>query len=176
MCLPTWDSIVGYELGDSAIVSRMKMGYPRFLLHPKVVQLFNTVNKPDGCTDCLLFLCQSAAKECATYVETRCKNARVVFEIVVMNEHRFYGVFYHHEFAAIAKEFWQHAGMGISSRFADAVLVAKDITGMAENDLVVKKILKTRIASYVNSDYVYLFPSGMRLKVIEKVWLLFIRL
>jgi hypothetical protein len=82
-----------------------------------------------------------------------------------MNEHRFYGVFYHHEFAAIAKEFWQHAGMGISSRFADAVLVAKDITGMAENDLVVKKILKTRIASYVNSDHVYLFPSGMHLKV-----------
>lgn len=41
VCLPTWDSIVGYEEGREKVVRRMRTGYPRFFRHPIVERLFN---------------------------------------------------------------------------------------------------------------------------------------
>lgn len=168
VCLPTWESIVGYEMGDFAIVSRMKMGYPRFLFHPKVIQLFDTVDKPNGCTDCLLFMSERSAQECSQYLESRFEEAQVINQLVIMNGCEFYGVFYHHELNATAKEFWQHTGMGISSRFAHAMLSNMDIKSLVKNDSVVKHALKSRVSSYLDSEYVYFFPSGMMLDVMYR--------
>jgi cystathionine gamma-synthase len=162
--LPTWNSILGYELGDSAIVSRMKMGYPRFFLHPKVVELFNTVNKPDGYTDTLLFLNAGAATAAREYLSSN--GQKVLSDMIMINEYKFFGVFFNQK--AIAKEFWQHTGLGISSRFAEAVLTAKDCKTLVKNDAVVKQVLKKRIASYLDSDHVYLFSSGMIYKLIKR--------
>lgn len=40
VCLPTWDSIIGYEEGREKVVKRMRTGYPRFFKHPAVERLF----------------------------------------------------------------------------------------------------------------------------------------
>ena len=40
VCLPTWDSIIGYEEGREKITKRMQTGYPRFFKHPVVERLF----------------------------------------------------------------------------------------------------------------------------------------
>jgi cystathionine gamma-synthase len=40
MCLPTWDSVVGYEEGREKVVKRLRTGYPRFFKHPGVERLF----------------------------------------------------------------------------------------------------------------------------------------
>lgn len=41
VCLPTWDSIVGYEEGREKVLKRMRAGYPRFFKHPVVERLFD---------------------------------------------------------------------------------------------------------------------------------------
>ena len=40
VCLPTWTANVGYEEGDPAVTGTMRCGYPRFFIHPTVMQLF----------------------------------------------------------------------------------------------------------------------------------------
>ena len=40
VCLPTWDSIIGYEEGREKITKRLQTGYPRFFKHPVVERLF----------------------------------------------------------------------------------------------------------------------------------------
>ena len=41
VCLPTWDSIIGYEEGREKILKRLRAGYPRFFKHPTVERLFD---------------------------------------------------------------------------------------------------------------------------------------
>ncbi|NJR43268.1 MAG: YmdB family metallophosphoesterase [Akkermansiaceae bacterium] len=41
VCLPTWDSIIGYEEGREKVLKRMRTGYPRFFKHPAVERLFD---------------------------------------------------------------------------------------------------------------------------------------
>jgi cystathionine gamma-synthase len=41
VCLPTWDSVVGYEEGREKILKRMRIGYPRFFKNPTVERLFD---------------------------------------------------------------------------------------------------------------------------------------
>ena len=78
-----------------------------------------------------------------------------------MNSVGFYGVFFNEDLKNIAKEFWQHTGMGISSRFAEAIVSGKDLKSLAQNGILVKQAIKERISSYLDSNHVYLFPSGM---------------
>ncbi len=40
VCLPTWDSVIGYEEGREKVVKRMRTGYPRFFKHPSIERLF----------------------------------------------------------------------------------------------------------------------------------------
>jgi cystathionine gamma-synthase len=40
VCLPTWDSIIGYEEGRDKVTRRLRTGYPRFFRHPSVERLF----------------------------------------------------------------------------------------------------------------------------------------
>lgn len=40
MCLPTWDSVIGYEEGREKVTRRLRTGYPRFFKHPSVERLF----------------------------------------------------------------------------------------------------------------------------------------
>ena len=42
MCLPTWNDVIGYEVGEERVVNAMQLGYPRFVRHPLVQELFDT--------------------------------------------------------------------------------------------------------------------------------------
>jgi cystathionine gamma-synthase len=74
VCLPTWESVIGYEEGDEAVTSRMKCGYPRFFLHPDVVELHEKIAAEknadiDGeSLRWLAFPHEDCAKRCADYV------------------------------------------------------------------------------------------------------------
>ena len=159
--LPTWNSIVGYELGDVSITSRMKMGYPRFLFHPKVFELFDALTGKYG-ESCLVFPNLSSADECIHYIQSK-TGSKSKLEQLEMIGLQFYGVFFPLEIKDVAKEFWQHTGTGISSRFAEAILSnnSEYFRDMMKNDHLLKDSLKKRISSFIKSEYIYLFPSGI---------------
>ena len=71
--LPLWQHVIGYEELDPQVVDRLQCGYPRFFLHPDVVELNalasdRFANKDE---DCLVFPSPAAAERCKLYVKKR---------------------------------------------------------------------------------------------------------
>jgi cystathionine gamma-synthase len=69
--LPTWSSVVGYEEGDPLITKALKCGYPRFVYHPYVLRLMETVLERHGVAgeDCLVLPSAAAAVRCQTFLQ-----------------------------------------------------------------------------------------------------------
>ncbi|KAJ3203941.1 hypothetical protein HDU82_006196 [Entophlyctis luteolus] len=72
VCLPTWDANVKYEEGDAATMSALKGGYPRFMFHPLVKQLFDHFERKFARSDegCMVFPSSRAASEAREFMKT----------------------------------------------------------------------------------------------------------
>lgn len=46
--MPLWSHVVGYEEGDAYIHEQLTLGYPRFVYHPSVRELFDYVEDTLG--------------------------------------------------------------------------------------------------------------------------------
>jgi cystathionine gamma-synthase len=80
--LPTWASVVGYEEGDSNIISSLATGYPRFVYHPYTAQLMKAILKlhgnKNGGEDCLVLPTADAAARCQAFLQIALENRRDV--------------------------------------------------------------------------------------------------
>ncbi|RKP13848.1 pyridoxal phosphate-dependent transferase, partial [Piptocephalis cylindrospora] len=132
--LPSWKATVGYEEGDPAVVSRMKCGYPRFFLHPLVVELSRVCEESFGSPEeaCLLFASRAVVRRCQDFLEnyasvpSRAVEWRVnpasgpldPEEEVSLRPLTLSILFFPISDWSVAKSYWQHTGEGISSRLA----------------------------------------------------------
>jgi cystathionine gamma-synthase len=85
--LPTWSSVVGYEEGDSNVISMLATGYPRFVYHPYVVQLMQTILQMHGnvaTEDCLILPNADAAARCQAFLQLSLENRRDVTDNAVI--------------------------------------------------------------------------------------------
>jgi cystathionine gamma-synthase len=82
--LPTWSSVVGYEEGDSNIISSLATGYPRFVYHPYTVQLMQAIlqlyGSKDRAEDCLVLPTADAAARCQAFLQLALENRRDVID------------------------------------------------------------------------------------------------
>jgi cystathionine gamma-synthase len=150
MCLPRWQDVIGYEEKHPDTMEKLQVGYPRFFYHPLVQQAFERFQEAtDPCVQ--IYTSEAAARRCRTYL--LCKTPRANIELrgslisfpkTCMND---------------AKAYWQHAGEGISSRWAEALL---NETPAPDAAAARNRILQ-RISDFIGTDTenIYLFPSGM---------------
>jgi cystathionine gamma-synthase len=124
VCLPTWAANVGYEEGDPAVTGKMCCGYPRFFVHPTVMQLFAAAESRfarDG-VNCFDFPSRRVAEWCVDFIRRHTGATSRVDEFV--------GGLAVITFPTPAKQwvknFWQHAGEIVSSRRAEAALAEID--------------------------------------------------
>jgi cystathionine gamma-synthase len=85
--LPTWSSVVGYEEGDASVVGALATGYPRFVYHPYLVQLMQTVLQLYGDSkseDCLILPSADAAARCQAFLQLALENQRDVIDNALM--------------------------------------------------------------------------------------------
>jgi cystathionine gamma-synthase len=164
VCLPTWVANVGYEEGDLAVTEKMRSGYPRFFIHPTVMQLFAAAESRfarEG-EACFVFPSRQVAGRCAAFVQRHAGAASRVDEwscglsVVTLPTTA----------KRWAKNFWQHAGEIVSSRRAEAALAEINHGSpfsAGEGDAATKRTIRQRIANAVACDVddVFLFPSGM---------------
>ncbi|KAJ3260007.1 hypothetical protein HK103_001517 [Boothiomyces macroporosus] len=138
--LPTWQDNVGYEEGDPAVVSKMKGGYPRFVFHPLIKQLFQYCLDRFGKENESLLVLNSrqATAECRAFMKCRIKEPAYIHlvELVATSNvqsvysfstPKIYIILFPSVYAKVAKEFWQHTGTGITSRFAEYCLIQLDV-------------------------------------------------
>jgi cystathionine gamma-synthase len=159
VALPCWDHAVGYEEGRPEIVSAMQLGYPRFVLHPQVAELFSVLEKRYGRAGerCFAFPSEEAADRCVLYLMER---GWLGARRELCPETRIHGVFFPEAAFRDAKSFWQHFGKIISSRRAEAALEGREAApGGAE----AKRIIRERIGAFLGepAEHVWLYPSGM---------------
>ncbi|CAE6510794.1 unnamed protein product [Rhizoctonia solani] len=142
--LPTWDDNIGYEEGDKRVVNAMVSGYPRFFIHRDIQALAGVCEKKFGQPGekCFLFPAAYIANACRQFMMNRPPDptcpvpVRLVEFFICPGEGTPAGtpdesnvdcvelhvVLFQQDAFSLAKQFWQHTGLGISSRLASAAL------------------------------------------------------
>ncbi len=154
VCLPTWDSVIGYEEKRDKVMSRLRAGYPRFFLHPAVDRLFIDCKKSFASEgeNVVVFPNRAAAQRALRFVEKRTSEAmRIVgfdgLQVLVGPEVA----------CEKAMEYWRYSGEVISSRQALDVL---DGDGLWKYDTSSLLRRLEGFGGYEEGD-VFLYESGM---------------
>ena len=119
--LPTLADVCGYEENDPRVTSAIKIGYPRFVLHPYVRQLTNLFLERNGLADRFgaLVANLNAAQDLLTHINFRAAAIELEegLQLVYCNAED-------HEVIQKIRKYLQHVGCGVSSRQAEAILVS----------------------------------------------------
>jgi cystathionine gamma-synthase len=152
VALPRWEDVVGYEEKKPEVVSRLTSGYPRFLIHAQVQELAQQIGKG---RPCLPFPSARAARLCAEFIErTSSEQAKSVVRNGI------HGVVTSEAGVAALRAFWQHAGLIVSTRQAEAHLAGRP---PGPDDAEVRRSLRRQLAGFYDcsEDDVFLAPTGM---------------
>jgi cystathionine gamma-synthase len=144
-----WQDNVDYEEGRARVVDKLDCGYPRFVYHKTVRELFAHCELRTGAPRCLAFASRGAAERCAAFVG----------DAHVQEVDGVYATGFAESAADRAKAYWQHSGEGVSWRQAAAVLAGE----CAQADASCDDALRITVAQYasVSPEDVFLFPTGM---------------
>lgn len=152
VALPGWQDVVGYEEKAPRVMTRLRAGYPRFVVHPLVEQLARRIA---GDEPSLPFPSARVAERAIQFVRHNSPDpARVVGQngiFVVVTGPKGY---------AALRLFWQHTGLIISSRQAESALEGR---AAPANDADIRQSLRRQLADLYDcgeSD-VFLAPTGM---------------
>lgn len=154
VCLPTWDSVLGYEEGRDKVVKRLRCGYPRFFKHPLVERLFSAVVDQLAVDSerAVVFPHRAAAQRALRFVEKRTgAAARIVsfdgLQALIVPE----------QVLSVAMEYWRYTGEIVSSRQALDVLDGDGLWKYDTSDI------RARLAGFGGyaADDVFLYESGM---------------
>ena len=157
--LPRWQDVVGYEEKRPEVVSKMALGYPRFVIHPFVRELAAQIA---GDAPCLPFPSARVAELAAAYVRRAGKT-----EASVIAERSVFAVVTTNGGAQPLKDFWQHTGLIVSSRQAEAALNRKtDCADAVE----VRATLRLQLAGLYDCapEDVFLAPSQAHRYLVHK--------
>lgn len=147
VALPRWADVVDYEEKHPRILDRLVSGYPRFVVHPLVQQLAHRLGQG---RPCLPFPSARAAQQAATHLGPPAQ---------VVHRDGLYGVATSALQAEDLKLFWQHTGLIVSTRQAEALLTGRRV----EDDPGVRARLRAHLAAWYDcrADDVFLQPTGM---------------
>jgi cystathionine gamma-synthase len=152
VALPNWDHVVGYEEKRPDVVEKLVGGYPRFVIHPIVQQLAAHLagNRP-----CLPFPSSRAAATAADFVRN---HSIAPAEVVPGPEVTVVATTADGETAL--RQFWQHTGLIVSTRRAEATLGE---TPEAKDSAEVAQTLRQKLAEFYECEPgdVFLTVTGM---------------
>jgi cystathionine gamma-synthase len=151
MALPRWRDVVGYEEKAPEVLDRLASGYPRFVIHPLVQAVARRLG---GDQPCLPFPSRAVAEEAAAFVRRSATGA------VVVAQDSLTGVVTSPAGMTALRAFWQHAGLIVSTRRAEAFLAGR---GEAATAGEVRRSLRRQLAGFYDcaEDDVFLAPTGM---------------
>lgn len=150
--LPRWEDVVGYEEKKAEVVTKLALGYPRFVYHPLIRALAAHMGDRQPC---LPFPSERVAGMVADYVrrvtgaEARIIAGNGLFAVVTTALG-----------AQALKDCWQHTGLIVCSRQAEAAIAGRTDRPDA---VALRKALRSRLAEFYHCapDDVFLAPTGM---------------
>jgi cystathionine gamma-synthase len=154
VCLPTWDSIVGYEEGREKVVRRMRTGYPRFFRHPLVERLFAAAKAEvagEG-EEVVVLPTRGSVQRAHRWVELRATTA-----VRIASFHGLQVLIVPSKAKADALAYWRFSGEVVSSRQAQDYLDGHLREGSKSH------LISRALSKFVNAapEDIFIFPSGM---------------
>ena len=152
VALPRWQDVVGYEEKKPEVMSRLQCGYPRFVIHPLVVELTRRIA---GAQPCLPFPSVRSAELCAQFIKAQNnETAKIIPHGGV------FGVVTSEAGSLALKAFWQHTGLIVPTRQAEAVLAGRRDATDGE---AARRLLRQQLSGLYHcaEDDVFLTPTGM---------------
>ncbi|TDZ28083.1 Cystathionine gamma-synthase [Colletotrichum trifolii] len=134
--LPTWQANVGYEEDQSWVVDKMTTGYPRFFIHRSILAFADEIASKFARSGqkAMLFPTTRAARRCLAFINQNAEASvksdtgivdfgldpsKDVSPLMRSLSPTISAVLYPVEVFAVAKQYWQHTGDGVSSRRAE---------------------------------------------------------
>jgi cystathionine gamma-synthase len=152
VALPRWQDVVGYEEKKPAVINALASGYPRFFIHAAVRELARQIGdkKP-----CLPFPSLRAARRCTEFIK---RASGEPAKVLIFR--RIHGVVTTEAGTAALRAFWQHTGLIVSTRQAEAYLAGPV---PASDHPEVRQSLRRQLAGFYDcaEGDVFLAPTGM---------------
>lgn len=152
MALPRWCDVVGYEEKSAEVMTRLTSGYPRFVIHPVVQEVARQIGNGQPC---LPFASGRVAQLCARFV-----HGATGVEARVVSESGLHAVVAGGPGNAALRTFWQHTGLIVTSRQAEAHLAGRK---PGPEDGSIRRSLRRQLAGFYDcgEDDVFLAATGM---------------
>lgn len=154
VCLPTWESVLGYEEGHKRVTRKLQSGYPRFFIHPKVVALFGKAEQQlaQNGERVMVFPTRCACQRAQRYVERRALVAARItsfegLQALVVPDQAYQAM----------RDYWKHTGEIVSSRQAEDCLAGKLLEegGGRESRETLAKVMRVPV------EDLFVYESGM---------------
>jgi cystathionine gamma-synthase len=154
VCLPTWDSVIGYEEGREKVLKRMRAGYPRFFKHPSVVRMMDNARAEVATEndEVLVLPTRMSVQRAHRWVERRAETA-----VRTSSFHGLQALVVPEKVKADADLYWRITGELVSSRQAQDLLDGNLREG-SKSHLVARAV-----AGFTGgqADHTFIFSSGM---------------
>ena len=160
VALPRWKDVIAYEEKDPECINSLQSIYPRFGLNPLVAKIakkgLESSDLKEG--SCWPYPDHKTAIEAKLYCN-KVNNDESVFISDVLG---LKCLIASKKNTQAAKSFWQHTGLGASSRLA-AIALKEERAPSDEQSTFARKSLKARLGDLYEceSSLVHLYPSGM---------------
>lgn len=154
VCLPTWETVVGYEEGREKIIRRLRTGYPRFFKNPMVERLFENARAElatEG-EDVLVLPTRLSAQRAHRWLERQAETA-----IRSTSYHGFHALIFPEKAKSLANLYWRFSGEGVSSREAQDYLDGSLREG-SKSHLISRALAKLNGGEAENT---FVFASGI---------------
>ncbi len=152
VALPRWEDVIGYEEKKPEDMTRLASGYQRFFIHSSIQELAGRISTGGPC---LPFPSRLAAELCAEYIRHSCGDGAEAVSVGGMH-----GVRAGADGHAALRAFWQHTGLIVSTRQAEALMAGRTTGGEEEE---IRRSLRARLAGFYDcsEDDIFLAPTGM---------------
>lgn len=155
VALPRWEDVIGYEEKKPAVIARLRSGYPRFVIHPLVAE---TARRFSERLECLPFPSLKAAQTALAFLRKTTGEPATLLGPGAPGQ--IHAVETTPAGYAALRTFWQHTGVIVSTRRAEAFL-AGNAQEAADTD--VHCSLRRQLAGFYGCepDDILLTPTGM---------------
>ncbi|KGG11282.1 Cystathionine gamma-synthase [Prochlorococcus sp. SS52] len=160
VALPRWQDVIAYEEKDPYCINALQAIYPRFGFNPliKLIAKKALVFQENESQSVWPYPNINSAKKAKEYCQKLNSNS----EVIIQEFSGLQCLIVDDKATPAAKAFWQHTGLGASSRQAAIALNKEKAPSINEGEAARNSIRKRLAKIYgCNSDLIQLHPSGM---------------
>ncbi len=160
VALPRWEDVIAYEEKEPSCMKLLRSIYPRFGFNPLIAEIAQKAldsTTLEG-SSCWPYPNISIARKAQNY----CKQVNKSSTTVVKEVLGFQCLIVDSTTTQYAKDFWQHTGLGASSREA-AIALKKENKPLSGRGNKAREVIRNRLANIYGceTNLIHLLPSGM---------------